>query len=679
MATTRSGLSFSQDLLQRRGDEAGLAVGAVVGADDEVVAVLPELVLPEHEVLVPEADDAGGAVARLLEGAQLRVDRRDAEAAAHEHDVADLLRRAAARRAGRRSRRRCRPACSRSSSRGVVLPSVWTTIVMVPFLRSKSATVSGMRSPPSRRRSMTKWPGWAAAATSGASTSQRKVVSEKASRRTMEYDIGVRSLRKWVRGRAAWYQPARGRVKEGRGISAVIPDTSGPLCGRRDVAATAGAGRRAAPDAGSERARPNARRCHNPGRLLRAAGACAGSSSLRARRPTGTAPLPVVVCPARRRHACDGAGLRMHSTRRAGRAARGRRRSRDRRARGPGRAAGATPRRRRSRAAARRARARRRPAPPRSARAGPARPAARGPRRWDRPRTAGGRAPASRPPRARGAGADPGPAGPTTTRRAERRGRRAPCARPGGGSGSAPASGWRRSARGGRGPGGGGRGGGLTVTDAGAPPPSDSRASAASISARIVFQASGWAACPRDSVTRWRVMSEKSASWAAGQSARRRAWSSSSRTPLAMARRIAASFTVKSSRKRGGGPRYTIASSGMRSGTRWNVVSPGLASTSRSNQRLLTAPSASSNATPARQGGCGLAHATTPGMRSGAGTCLARDGELERGRPSRAATARRAGTPADRCPRSRPRTSPPRTRPSPRNGPGREAPGAGSR
>jgi hypothetical protein len=38
----------------------------------------------------------------------------------------------------------------------VVFPRVWTTIVMVPFFRSKSATVSGIRSEPSWRRSMTK-------------------------------------------------------------------------------------------------------------------------------------------------------------------------------------------------------------------------------------------------------------------------------------------------------------------------------------------------------------------------------------------------------------------------------------------------------------------------------------------------------------------------------------------
>ena len=106
---------------------------------------------------------------------------------------------------------------------------------MVPLFRSKSATVRGMRSPPSRRRSITKWPGWAAAATSGASTSQRNVVSENASRRTMVYGIGVRTLREMgCVERGAGYQPARRPVKGWDGNSlGKLPMASGPLCGAR--------------------------------------------------------------------------------------------------------------------------------------------------------------------------------------------------------------------------------------------------------------------------------------------------------------------------------------------------------------------------------------------------------------------------------------------------------------
>src|ERR1019366_3438809 len=58
----------------------------------------------------------------------------------------------------------------------VVLPTAWTTTVTVPLATLKSATVRGMRSPCSSMRAMTKCPGRAARATSGAFTSQRKVV-----------------------------------------------------------------------------------------------------------------------------------------------------------------------------------------------------------------------------------------------------------------------------------------------------------------------------------------------------------------------------------------------------------------------------------------------------------------------------------------------------------------------
>ena len=76
--------------MQRGGDQARLAIAAVVGADDEIVGDGAELVLPEHQVLASKTHDRRGAVADLLEGAQLRVDRRDAQAAADEDDMADL-------------------------------------------------------------------------------------------------------------------------------------------------------------------------------------------------------------------------------------------------------------------------------------------------------------------------------------------------------------------------------------------------------------------------------------------------------------------------------------------------------------------------------------------------------------------------------------------------------------
>ncbi len=84
------GLVVFQHVLQRGGDEAGPAVAAVIGADQQVVGIVAEFVFPEHEVLVAEAHDGGGAIAGRLEAAQLRIDRSNAEAAADQHDVADL-------------------------------------------------------------------------------------------------------------------------------------------------------------------------------------------------------------------------------------------------------------------------------------------------------------------------------------------------------------------------------------------------------------------------------------------------------------------------------------------------------------------------------------------------------------------------------------------------------------
>ena len=59
------------------------------------------------------------------------------------------------------------------------------TTVTVPGRTLKSATVSGMRSPCSSMRAMTKCPGRAARATSGAFTSQRKVVGPNCFLRVM--------------------------------------------------------------------------------------------------------------------------------------------------------------------------------------------------------------------------------------------------------------------------------------------------------------------------------------------------------------------------------------------------------------------------------------------------------------------------------------------------------------
>ena len=69
-------------LLKCTGDETMPAVAAVVGADEKIVGIGAKLAFPEHEVLAAKAHDRGGAIAGLLECAQLRENRRDAQAAA---------------------------------------------------------------------------------------------------------------------------------------------------------------------------------------------------------------------------------------------------------------------------------------------------------------------------------------------------------------------------------------------------------------------------------------------------------------------------------------------------------------------------------------------------------------------------------------------------------------------
>ncbi|CAB4836299.1 unannotated protein [freshwater metagenome] len=85
------GVGAVDHLGQRIGDQTLAAGTAVVGAHDHLVGPLGKVVLPEREVDRAEADDRRRAVPGLLECPQLRVDRCDAEAAADEHDVADMV------------------------------------------------------------------------------------------------------------------------------------------------------------------------------------------------------------------------------------------------------------------------------------------------------------------------------------------------------------------------------------------------------------------------------------------------------------------------------------------------------------------------------------------------------------------------------------------------------------
>ena len=75
-----------------------------------------ELVLPEHQVLVAEAEHADDVRAAFLEAARLRKDRRHAEAAADADDLLGLADRARdAHRPDQRVQRRCRPGRSAAS------------------------------------------------------------------------------------------------------------------------------------------------------------------------------------------------------------------------------------------------------------------------------------------------------------------------------------------------------------------------------------------------------------------------------------------------------------------------------------------------------------------------------------------------------------------------------------
>ena len=85
------GLLRIKQVLQSRRHKAGPARAAIVCANNQLVAELGQFVGPEHEILAAKTDDTGGAVARLLEGAQLREDRRHAQATTHQHHMAELV------------------------------------------------------------------------------------------------------------------------------------------------------------------------------------------------------------------------------------------------------------------------------------------------------------------------------------------------------------------------------------------------------------------------------------------------------------------------------------------------------------------------------------------------------------------------------------------------------------
>ena len=79
------------EFLQLAGDEAVIAVGAVVGADVQVGAGLPHLLLQDHDVLGAEADDDVDVSAHLVQGFGLRVSDGTAHAAADDCGLLDAV------------------------------------------------------------------------------------------------------------------------------------------------------------------------------------------------------------------------------------------------------------------------------------------------------------------------------------------------------------------------------------------------------------------------------------------------------------------------------------------------------------------------------------------------------------------------------------------------------------
>ena len=133
-----------------------------------------ELVAPENQILGAETEHADHVGATFLEAARLGIDRRHAQAAADAHHLFRAADRA-------RDAHRSDDAVERGPRPGRSAASPWWSCrpparpgSSVPSLRSKSAMVSGMRSPACRDITMTNCPGLAALAISGWTNTQRE-------------------------------------------------------------------------------------------------------------------------------------------------------------------------------------------------------------------------------------------------------------------------------------------------------------------------------------------------------------------------------------------------------------------------------------------------------------------------------------------------------------------------
>src|SRR5450759_4632842 len=122
----------------------------------------------------------------------------------------------------------------RSATRSsVLLPTAWITSVIVPRTGSASAIVSGIRSAPGARWTMTNWPGWRISAIRGALMTRRVTFGESWAvsmtvcigtpergghvRRHHAPHAGIRSMRNgaWIEGPKVTSPPGRHRGKEG--------------------------------------------------------------------------------------------------------------------------------------------------------------------------------------------------------------------------------------------------------------------------------------------------------------------------------------------------------------------------------------------------------------------------------------------------------------------------------
>ena len=177
-----------QHLLDPDRDHAFFSIRAVIGHDDRLVGERGHLLFQDQEFAVARAQNGDQPVAGLLESPGNGIERGDAHAAAAGQDRPELFDLGRpAQGAGH-----VQTANRRGSSLVILqeeVPTFWMIRVMVPFSRSASAMVSGIRSPFSSMRTMTNWPGLCLRATCGASTTSFTTFSDSSSFSTILFMV----------------------------------------------------------------------------------------------------------------------------------------------------------------------------------------------------------------------------------------------------------------------------------------------------------------------------------------------------------------------------------------------------------------------------------------------------------------------------------------------------------